>query len=234
MGRFKSTPVLKIVPIAWMPAYRIISSRYGPIALFERVAPPEDWDALIELESLTNPRLRQEIGAIDLVPREERVSGPGMSVVMAAFTHPSPAGGRFNNADIGAFYCAVDLATAIAETKYHRECFMRATNEAAQYLEMRVYLADLRARLHDIRGRQGLMKDVYAREDYAAGQALAKRLRAAGQDGIIYSSVRRKGGTCASVFRPSLLGNCRHERHLAYEWNGAAITRVFEKREVEG
>jgi hypothetical protein len=223
-----------VAAIAWLPAYRIIPSRFPPIALFERVAPAEDWDALIELESLTNPRLRQEIGAIDLVPREERVSGPGMSVVMAAFTHPSPTGSRFNDAGIGAFYCTPDLATAIAETKFHRERFMRATGEAAQHLDMRVYLVDLQARLHDIRGKQRAMAAVYDGEDYAAGQALAKKLRAAGSEGVVYSSVRRDGGECAAVFRPTRLGNCRQERHLAYVWDGAGISAVYEKREMEG
>lgn len=225
---------LDVAAIAWKPAYRIIPSRFPPIALFERVAPAENWDALIELESLTNPRLRQEIGAIDMVPAEERVSGPGMSVVMAAFTHPSPSGSRFNDAMLGAFYCAADLATAIAETKFHRERFMRATNEAPLHLDMRVYLVDLQASLHDIRGRQRAMAAVYDGEDYSAGQALAKKLRAAGADGVVYSSVRREGGECASVFRPTRLSNCRQGAHLAYVWDGRAIGAVYEKREMEG
>jgi hypothetical protein len=80
---------------------------------------------------------------------------------------------------------------------------------------------------------------VYDGEDYAGGQALAKRLRAAGSDGVVYSSVRRDGGECAAVFRArqgqrGLLANCRQERHLAYVWDGAAISGVYEKREVEG
>ena len=76
--------------IVWQPSWRIVPSRFPPIDLFERIADPADWDALIELESLTNPRLRDEVGDIALVPAAERISGPGASAIMAAFTHLNP------------------------------------------------------------------------------------------------------------------------------------------------
>ena len=43
----------------WQPCFRVISSRFPPIHLFERVSNEEDWEALYWLESLTNPRLRE-------------------------------------------------------------------------------------------------------------------------------------------------------------------------------
>ena len=48
----------------WKPCWRIVPSRYPPIDLFERIAPPEDWEALAAVESLTNPRIREEIQSI--------------------------------------------------------------------------------------------------------------------------------------------------------------------------
>ena len=64
--------------VNWPRAWRIMASRYPPIALFERLtADPAIWDALIALEQLTNPRVRDEVGDIALVPPDERVSGPG-------------------------------------------------------------------------------------------------------------------------------------------------------------
>lgn len=54
------------------PVYRIILSRYPQIDLFERVSSPEDWGVLYMVESLTNPRLRDEVGDIRLVPPEDR------------------------------------------------------------------------------------------------------------------------------------------------------------------
>ena len=58
---------LQLARITWTPSWRIIPSRFPPIDLFERIADPADWEALIQLESLTNPRLRDEVGEITLV-----------------------------------------------------------------------------------------------------------------------------------------------------------------------
>jgi hypothetical protein len=79
--------------IDWPQAWRIIASRYPPVQLFERLTPDRAvWDALFALEQRTNPRVRDEVGEIALVPPDERVSGPGASDVMASFTHPGDRG----------------------------------------------------------------------------------------------------------------------------------------------
>jgi hypothetical protein len=90
-----------IVDLPWGPTYRLVPSRFPPIDLFERVAAPEDLDTVFAIEALANPRLRQEAGEISLVPREERVSGPGSSAIMAAFTHLNPLGSRFSSGAYG-------------------------------------------------------------------------------------------------------------------------------------
>lgn len=216
--------------ISWHPSFRIIPTRFPPIAVFERVAPPEDWDALIELESLTNDRIRDQIGEISLVPAAERVFGPGAGYIMATFTHLSPTGGRFTDGTYGAYYAAGDLDTAIAETIYHRERFLRATDESPLQLDMQVLEAKLRGRLHDLRGLAGLLPAIYHPEDYTASRTLAQQLRAADSAGIVYDSVRRAGGECAVSFRPRLLSRCRATRHLTYVWDGERIAEVYEKR----
>ena len=218
--------------IVWEPCWRIVPSRFPPIDLFERIADPADWEALIALESLTNDRIRDEVGNIALVPVEERVSGPGASVIMAAFTHPNPDGSRFSDGSYGVFYAGADLETAIAETKHHRAKFMRATSQPRMELDMRVYAVELDGELHDIRGRQAEWPLVYDPDDYSAGQALGARLRADGSAGIVYDSVRHAGGMCAAVFRPRCLASPRQERHLCYVWDGQAIATVYEKRSL--
>jgi hypothetical protein len=219
-----------LAEITWRPSWRIIPSRFPPIQLFERVTDPGDLEAIFIVESLTNPRLRDEVGDIRLVPAEDRVSGPGASVIMAAFTHLNPEGSRFTDGTYGVFYAADVLDTAIAETTYHRERFMRATAEGRMELDMRVYLVDLAAALHDLRGRTAEYPLVYHDASYAAGQHLAATLRKGGSNGIAYDSVRRPGGECVAVFRPRLLSNCRQERHLCYVWDGRRVTSVYEKR----
>lgn len=217
--------------VIWTPSYRIIPSRFPPIALFEKVADPADLEAVFQIEAMTNNRLRDEVGQIELVPLQDRVSGPGASPIMAAFTHIAPDGARFTDGTFGAYYCAKSLETAVAETRYHRESFLRATKEPPQEVDMRVYAADLDAELIDLRGEQDALGELYAPDDYSASQAFARQQRSGDADGIVYASVRDEGGECAAVFRPRLLSNCRQERHLAYVWDGQRIANIYEKAE---
>lgn len=224
--------MIDVSRISWKPSWRIIPSRFPPIQLFERVTDPADLEAVMELEGMTNPRLRDEVGDIQLVPPEERVSGPGSTIIMAAFTHLNPNGSRFTDGSYGVYYAAKELETAIAETKYHREEFMRATNEPRMELDMRVYLVDVDADYHDIRGQESKLPLVYHASNYAGGQQLASDLRAAGVHGIAYSSIRYGGGECIAAFRTVGLSNVRQERHLCYIWDGKAISTVYEKQIV--
>lgn len=225
---------LPVAHIDWRPCWRIIPSRFPPIQLFERVTEPDDLEAIFELESLTNPRLRDEVGEISLVPPKDRISGPGTSVIMATFTHLTPEGSRFTDGTFGVFYAANDLETAIAETRHHRERFMLATAQAHMELDMRVYVIDLVGDLHDLRGQKAAYPLVYHNDNYAAAQHLAKSLRKDGSNGIAYNSVRRDDGECVAVFRPPPLSNARQERHLCYVWDGFKIATVYEKRELDG
>lgn len=211
--------------------YRIVSSRFPPVSLFDRVAEPGDLEAVFAIEAMTNDRLRQEVGDISLVPVEERVAGPGSTPIMAAFTHLNPNGGRFTDSTYGAFYGGLTIDTAIAETKYHREEFLSATEAGRPIdIDMRVYLARLSGDLHD--AREGVPPSIYDPDDYGASQVFGRRLRSEGSNGIIFNSVRDPGGTCVAVFRPSLLSNCRQERHLTYHWDGERIASIYEKREL--
>jgi hypothetical protein len=225
--------VIEDVPtsaVRWQPCYRIVPSRFPPVSLFEAVADPEDLDAVYQIEAMTNDRLRDEVGDLSLVPAEDRVSGPGTTPIMAAFTHLKPTGDRFTDGTYGVFYASLSLRTAVAETSHHRAAFMAATAEPAQELDMRVYAVDLDADLHDIRGMRDSHPAYYHPENYGASRQLAGALRTAGSNGIVYLSVRDRPGECAAVFRPRLLSNCRQERHLCYVWDGRAISTVYEKK----
>jgi len=219
-------------PVRLAPCHRIVASRLPTIHLFERVSDPADWDALYELESRTNPRIRTQLGDLHLVPVADRVSGPNASIVMAPFTHLSPQGTRFTDGRFGAYYAAESVDTAIAETRFHRENFLRATSQPPIELEMRCYLADVACELHDLRTRQAEMPDVYDPASYVASQKLGRELREAGSNGIAFNSVRRQGGECVALFRPRLLQNVRQSVHLRYAWDGISIANVYEIRAV--
>jgi hypothetical protein len=226
-------PALAVSEVRWQPCFRVISSRFPPIHLFERVAGAEDWEALYWLESLTNPRLRDDVGEIELVPREDRIFGPGASVIMAPFTHLNPEGSRFADDTFGAFYAAASLDTSIAETRYHREIFLRATRQRSLELDMRTYLCDVAASFHDIRGKRDRMPDIYDPDSYVASQKLARSLKLAGSNGVVFDSVRHSGGQCLAVYRPRLIQNCRQGTHLRYAWDGERISQVYALRAIE-
>lgn len=215
--------------VVWKPCYRLIPSQFPPIGVYDRIANPADLDAVFAVENLTNPRLRQEAGDISIVPPEDRISGPGTTPIMAAFTHLNPEGSRFSDGSYGVYYAARTLATAIAETRYHRARFLALTREDPLEIDMRSYLADLEGELHDIRGRSDL-SDIYDRDSYAAGQTLARALKAVNSRGIAYDSVRHPGRACVAIFRPPALSNCIQGPHFGYVWDGAQITAVYEKK----
>jgi len=216
--------------VRFAPCHRIVASRLPTIHLFERVADPADWDALYKLESMTNPRLREQAGEISLVPIADRISGPNASVVMAPFTHLSPQGTRFTDGHFGAYYAAESIDTAIAETRFHRENFLRATSQPPMELEVRCYLADVACELHDLRGRRNQLQEIYDPASYVASQKLGRELRDAGSNGVAFDSVRRAGGECVAIFRPRLVQNVRQSVHLRYAWDGNSIAHVYEMR----
>ncbi|WP_447731334.1 RES family NAD+ phosphorylase [Rhodanobacter soli] len=215
--------------IRWNQAYRIVPSRFPPVGVYDRIADPADLDALFAIEALTNPRLREEAGALKQVPREHRISGPGSTPVMAAFTHLNPEGSRFSDGTWGVFYAAHSVATAVEETVYHRERFLAATAEPACEIQMRCYRTSVDSRLHDIRGGWVAAHDPAS---YAASVALARELRDAGSSGIVYDSARHRGGECLAAFQPDAVAPCTQAQHLVYRWDGTRIVQVLAVSEL--
>lgn len=205
--------------------YRIVSSRFPPVGLWDRIADPVDFDALAEIEGLTNERLREETGALASIPPHRRVAGPGTTPIMAAFTHLNPEPSRFSDGTFGVFYAARAEATAIRETIFHRERFLAATAQPAQHVTVRCYVSSVRRPLHDIRvGHHDLHDPDPA--TYPVSAAFARSLRQAHSDGIAYRSVRHMGGECIAVFWPDNLAPCVQGSHYVYHWDGTAIAAV--------
>jgi hypothetical protein len=216
--------------IRWQRAYRIVPSRFPPVGVFDAIADAKDLDALYQIEALTNPRLREEWGELSNVPREHRVSGPGTSPLMAAFTHVNPEGSRFSDGSYGVLYLAHEFATAIEETVYHRQQFLAATHEPPIDLTMRTYVTGVHGTLNDIRGS---WKAEHDPSSYAASRKLGANLRKEGSNGLVYDSVRCKGGECAALFYPDLAKPCVQGRHLMYRWDGEKIAQVLEVSAVK-
>jgi hypothetical protein len=199
------------------------------VGLYDQIAAAEDLDVVFAIEGMTNPRIRQELGQLNLVPPAERVVGPGATLVMAAFTHLNPLGSRFSDGSWGVYYAAESLETAVAEVSHHRAAFLARTHEPAIDIDLRWLQADLFDKLHDLRGQRAVMPAVHDPANYGAGQALARTLRGQGSPGIVYQSVRRDPGQCAAVFKPKALSNARPAGHIGLHWDGAAISHWYEK-----
>ncbi len=215
--------------IRWLPSYRLVPSRFPPVSLFDRVARAEDLDFVLAAEGLTNDRLRDEVGDLLLVPPDQRVAGPGTTPVMAAFTHLNREGSRFSDGTYGVYYAARDMQTAIAETVYHRARFLARTCEPPGEIDMRTYLADLKADFVDLRGYGRGKPDYMDPDGYAASQAYGLARRAEGANGIAFDSVRHRGGQCVAVFKPKVVGSCRQGPHICYVWDGRGISVWYEK-----
>ncbi len=225
-------PTPKPVQLNWTQQYRIVSSEFPPINFFEQLVDPDLMDELYYIESLTNERLRHEAGDIAMVPVEDRISGPGSSPVMAAFTHISinrPS--RFSYGNYGVYYAAKSLTTAIEETKFHRAIFLAYTNEEPGEIDMRVYTGKVIKPMHDIRMKG--YESLHNPDDWTAGQAFGQQMHESRSWGLVYNSVRDQGGQCIAVFRPPGISVPVQGAHLSYVWNGSAITDVFEKSRLE-
>jgi hypothetical protein len=211
--------------VRWTGARRIMSSLFPTIDLFEDVADPEDWPLLTAAEQKTNPRLMETLGVIDLVPAARRVGGPGASYLMAPFTHVSTdRPSRFTDGTYGVLYLAKRFETALLETMYHHARFMMRTKEAPGWAsQFRELVMDLDAMLHDLRGNEPAVALALDPDSYVESQALAKALRTAGSNGLIYPSVRDAGGQCVGLFYPDLTTKPVQGRHLDYHWDGTRV-----------
>ncbi len=210
--------------VEWKPCWRIIPTRLPRINVYGRIAPADDFAALGAVEQLTNERARMQAGG----SYGKSVAGDcGSEIILAPFAHPNPNGSRFSDGTYGVLYAARTLATSIAETRYHRERFLRYTDEPEMFLPMRAFKLDADGRFHDVRGRRHALRAVYSASSYAASQPLGKRLHERKSQGLVYDSVRHDGGQCVAGFEPAPFSRCRVARELLYLWNGDGITDVL-------
>lgn len=221
-------PALPLADVRWERSCRLVPSRYPTAGLFDRVASAEDLPELFELEGWTNDRLSNELGLLHVVPRDEWVVGPMASVVMAAYCHPHAAGARFTDHTRGAWYAARDLDTALAESTHRRTTELLEIGVRDARVQMRLYHADFDAPFHDVRGGGGAWDALYGPGDLSAPQEFGMNLFRGGANGIVYDSVRHRGGECLVSYRPRLVTNVRPAGHFEYRWRGGAEPEVMQ------
>ena len=189
---------------------------------------------LFDLDNATNERLRGERGLLLGIGIDELVFGvPNFRIINAAFTCARPEGSRFNGPDRGAWYCSFDVETGLAEVAFHKTVEYQEIGRFDDSVPYEALLADFNGEFHDVRGGTRFARCLDSRS-YVASQRLAGRLLEAGSVGVVYPSVRRKGGANLACFRPAVVGNVRRGDTWRFTWSGNETPRVErDKRTVK-
>lgn len=232
---------MKIVSITDRALIRLIPATYhNPPVLRGIVDSDEEAELLAELEGKTNARLLAEMqGSPSLDRRElafERRSADlrlyGQAHVNAAFVYTRPGGSRFNPEERGAWYCSYEALTSIQEVGFHhtRELgYIGVYEDQVRYVEILAdFIGDFPS-LEDSTEHPAL--DPSTSSGYAAGQALAHKLRKKGHRGLLYPSVRHPEGRCFVAFDPAIIQNVRPGATWDLIWKG---TVDFEARYYSG
>ncbi|HEU5436867.1 MAG TPA: RES family NAD+ phosphorylase [Telluria sp.] len=206
---------------------RLIPSRFADLE-DSVLAPLADDDKvladLFDLDNATNERLRGEYGSLPGIGVDELVFGvPNFRIINAAYTYPRPEGSRFNDGERGAWYCAFEIETALAEITFHKTVEYQEIGIFDDAVSYQVMLSDFTGTFHDLRApaAQGGYADVLSPDSYIDSQALAATLLELGSMGVIFPSVRRAGGTNLACFRPALVGNARKGGAYRLSWSGS-------------
>jgi RES domain-containing protein len=211
--------------------HRLIPYRYSDRGkpILDLLADDDDrlLNDLTELEGATNDRLLGESGKLPGISAIELVSGFRLAhIVNAAFTHAHPLSARFNSAGRGAWYAAFEIQTAQTEVAFHRTSELKEVGwkgeEVSPYVD---YLADFRYEFHDIREESDFL-DCLDPNTYDASQMLGRQLVTHGSAGIVYPSVRHKGGVCVVCFRPPLVLNVREGKMVTFTFVDSEVAKV--------
>jgi RES domain-containing protein len=215
--------------------HRLIPAAYATESVLETLPLPADVITdLTELDGATNERKIAERGGNAAISPGELLYGvPEAHIVNAAFTHPGPFGGRFNDSRRGAWYAGVEFETSIHEVAFHKRRFLKDGRISERLsFDYADFLADFSGQFHfldDVESQQCLQPEPIP-QCYGPSQALATSLLYSGSSGIVYPSVRHDGGTCIACFRPALVFHPR--RGKRYRVAVAAANDEVEAHEL--
>ena len=187
-----------------------------------RIADSDDHlRGIMELDVATDARRVAEAGQLLDIGVDELVSGiPHAGIINAAFTYAHPLGSRFNGPGRGAWYAGAELATSQAEVAWHKWLELVEVDWLEESVTYDEYLADFAGEFHDIREAPAFEDCLYP-DSYVESQSLGETLLQKGSSGIVYPSVRRKGGVCIACFRPALVDNVRKSARYRFTWSGS-------------
>ena len=204
------------------------------LPVVKKWADQADFEALYAVQALTNPRIQMQVGELHRVPPARRPWGiPGCNYALGPFVHLSPYGSRFSDGEYGVFYCAEQMATAIAETRYHQERYFRAVQGLKfDRIVMRGLKVCFSARLRNIHDPRRDDEDWYHPEDYGSARRLGRALFDADEHGLVYGSVRHHQARCFALLSPHLIESVTPATHYEYIWDGERIAHILTIRQL--
>jgi hypothetical protein len=215
-----------------LQAYRLVNSKFPPIALFDDVADAGEFEVLYQIQALTNPRLHNEVGRLELIARDQIPFGiPGCSYAIAPFTHVNPAGSRFSDGSFGVLYLADSMDTALAEVRHHQSLYwsnVRSLNyERFVFRGLSCSFAD--TEMKDATSI-AMTDPVYAPDVYTHSRQLGRSIKEAGCPGIQYNSVRLQGSYCWALMTPRPVSSIVQTTHYEMIWNGqvTSVSKIIE------
>ncbi|WP_017445353.1 RES family NAD+ phosphorylase [Gayadomonas joobiniege] len=212
--------------------YRLINSKFPPIAIFDDVANADEFELLYQLQELTNPRLSDQVGNVSLLDKSEYPFGiHGCSYAVAPFTHINPAGSRFMSGERGMLYIADSIKAAIAESIYHQENYFKKVNLHYDRIVMRGLLCVFGGEMADITHLANT-DPIYDPNDYTQARTFAAPLKQT-VSGIQYNSVRRQGSMCWGLFTPKYVKSIKQNRHYEFIFEQNKMAQVNQLTQVD-
>jgi hypothetical protein len=222
---------LPVVREAFPRTVRLVSSARLRAPVLAALVSADDLPALAEIEGATSQRLSAEARGAEGIGRDEFVHGiPHAAFINAAFAYSKPREPNRFNAARGAWYAALEVKTSMREVAYHMADFLGKSGQLKGVVEYAELFASMAGEFVDLRGQASHPAlDPDPAVGYPAGNALADAARAQGLNGVVYPSVRDKGGTCIAALWPHAVQSVAQGAVYRFEWSGApepAITRV--------
>ncbi|HEY6661706.1 MAG TPA: RES family NAD+ phosphorylase [Sphingomicrobium sp.] len=216
---------LPLVREAFPRTVRLVSSARLRDPVLAPLADSDDELALLaEIEAATSGRQVAEERGLGALSAAELVHGvPHAKFINASFAYAKPhAPMRFNPADRGAWYAALVVETCLAEVGYHMTNALADAgdfNAVVEYGEMHASMSGVFVDLRDRPQHDCLNPD--STIGYPAGNVVAALARQAGHNGIIYPSVRHRGGTCIAALWPNVVQSVAQGAMYRLTWAGS-------------
>lgn len=206
--------------------YRLIPSRFPPISIYEGVIANDRLNELVEVENLTNPRVKAlALRTSGLQPVDPQ-SPTLQNWNLAPFTYPNPEGSHFFRPGFSALELTDCLQGALATSVRRRETFLRRTREGPIGLEMRVLRTPVTGEFLDLRH----LPEALSKEDRwnIGDQVIREQL-----DGVIFRSPDRPSSSCVAVLKESRLGRSDQTKHFKFIWDGERVASVVAFGDVQ-